>query len=276
MHACLATVPASPDRENEDFVAATARGAVLLDGAGTPAGSDSGCVHGVSWYVRQLGAALLIDLARDAADLTGCLRSAVAQVRDMHDGRCDLSHPGSPSATVVLVRRSGPALDYLVLADSALVIDRPAHDPLVITDDREARIGRDLRTCMDTLDAGTREHADARREYIEALRGRRNRPGGFWVASVDPDAADEALTGSVPLTDVQAAALLSDGASRLVDRFNLATWPAALKILATDGPAELIRRVREAEASDPHGNRWPRGKTYDDASVAYLTRWGDT
>jgi len=37
------------------------------------------------------------------------------------------------------------------------------------------------------------------------------------------------------------------------------------------GPAELIRRVRRAERSDPDGKRWPRGKPSDDASAVYCT-----
>ncbi|MEU8269387.1 hypothetical protein AB0B89_19795 [Sphaerisporangium sp. NPDC049002] len=87
-----------------------------------------------------------------------------------------------------------------------------------------------------------------------------NRDGGFWVAAPDPLAAEQALTGTLPADQIRAAALLSDGASRFVDRFGLATWRQVLDILAQDGPAELIRQVRQAERSDLHGKRWPRGK----------------
>ena len=47
MQVTLATTPADPARPNEDFVAASPDAAVLLDGAGTPMGSESGCTHGV-------------------------------------------------------------------------------------------------------------------------------------------------------------------------------------------------------------------------------------
>ena len=33
---------------------------------------------------------------------------------------------------------------------------------------------------------------------------------------------------------------------------------------------QLLRRTRKAEADDPHGRRWPRGKATDDATVLYL------
>jgi hypothetical protein len=66
-------------------------------------------------------------------------------------------------------------------------------------------------------------------------------------------------------------ALLSDGASRLVDRFAVTTWAEVLHLLAVEGPDALIRRVRVTERSDPRGTRWPRGKLYDDATAAYRT-----
>lgn len=260
---------AAPGRPNEDFVAATSDAIVLLDGAGTPAGSESGCVHGVAWYARSLGSNLIAGLAQDGKPLTEILAEGIKAVASLHDFVCDLDHPGSPSATVVMLRRTADTLDYLVLADSVLVLDTlDAAEPLVVCDDREALVGAAHRTSMDALPSGSPEHAAAHRKYVETLREHRNRDGGFWVAAADPLAAEQALTGTVPTSGVRAAALLSDGASRLVDRFHLATWRQALDVLAGSGPAELIRRVREAERSDPDGSRWPRGKTYDDATAA--------
>jgi hypothetical protein len=64
--------------------------------------------------------------------------------------------------------------------------------------------------------------------------------------------------------------LLSDGASRLVDVFGLATWDELLVLLEESGPGELVRRVRAAEAADPQGRRWPRTKGSDDATPIYL------
>jgi Protein phosphatase 2C len=267
----FASIPAKPNQPNEDFVAATPDAVVLLDGAGTPTGSESGCVHGVAWFVRRLGTALLSSMTRDdGSDLVECLAASIGGVRSLHADTCDLEHPGSPSATVVAVKVREQTLDYLVLADSMLVLDLST-ELRVVTDDREAQIGAQFRARMDALPNGTLEHEKAHREYIESLRAHRNRPGGFWVASIEPDAAAQALTGSVPRTKVRAAAVLSDGASRLVDRFGLATWRGALKTLDALGPCELLRQVREAEKNDPHGSRWPRGKAHDDATAAYCS-----
>ncbi|WP_066935128.1 protein phosphatase 2C domain-containing protein [Microtetraspora fusca] len=270
MHVTFATEPASPDRPNEDFIAAIPDAVVLLDGAGTPAGSESGCSHGVAWYARTLGSILIASLTQSAGTLTEILAECIKAATSLHDFTCDVNHPGSPSATVVMLRRTGDDLDYLVLADSVLVLDViGTEDPVVITDDREGQVGKRYRTAMDALDSGTTDHTAALRTYVEAMRAHRNRDGGFWVASSDPLVAEQALTGTLPADQVRAAALLSDGASRLVDRFGLATWRQALDILAQGGPAELVRRVRDAERSDLNGKRWPRGKVFDDATAAY-------
>ena len=271
MRVTLATDPAKPDRPNEDFAAASTDAVVLLDGAGTPPGSDSGCIHGVAWYTRTLGASLLARITEDDVPLADALGAAIDHVRSLHADTCDLDHPGSPSATVVALRVRDGRLSYLVLADSVLVLDRAGEEPEAITDDREAKVGRELRKPMDALPAGTPEHDDARRTYMEALRASRNRPGGFWVAAVDPAAAQEALTGSVPVDAVDSVAVLSDGASRLADRFDVMSWSELVKLLGESGPDELIARTREAENSDPDGRRWPRGKTRDDATAVHIT-----
>jgi Protein phosphatase 2C len=271
MHVTLATEPAAAGHDNEDFVAVTPNAVVLLDGAGL-SGTDSGCVHGVAWYTRQLGATLLARLAGDDGDgLADILADAIKTVAESHAGTCDLNHVGTPSATAVIVRVHDGVLSHLVLADSVLVIrSRDGHHE-VISDNREADVARPYRSALTSTAHGTPEHDEARREFMNAIREHRNRPDGFWVAAAAPAAAYHALTGDRPVDQVDSLALLSDGAARMVDRFALATWADTLDVLHQQGPAALIAQVRTAERSDPEGKRWPRGKTYDDATAAYIT-----
>jgi hypothetical protein len=107
-------------------------------------------------------------------------------------------------------------------------------------------------------------------QLTRALRRARNRPGGYWVAAADPEAARQAVTGTLPAKSLRRAVLLSDGASRLVDPFGLATWEELLALLEESGPDELLRQVRAAEAVDPEGRQWPRTKRSDDATAVYL------
>lgn len=266
----LASTPGNADRPNEDFTAASPTAVVLVDGAGVPIHKETGCSHGVAWYARTLATAYLAEIGRsDGGDLVDGLAHAIEYVRSQHVGACDLDHPDTPSATVIAVRRGEDELEYLVLADSVLVLDRDGRSPEVITDGRLAEVNRELRRPMEALPGGSPERADAYRHYLKALAAHRNAPDGFWVAGAAPKAAMQALTGTVPLTGLTAFALLSDGASRLVDSFHLADWAQLLRIVAEHGPAEVIERVRAAEHSDPDGDRWPRAKVHDDATVAY-------
>lgn len=270
MRIAIATSPAGPARPNEDFAAATANGVILLDGAGL-AGTTSTCRHGVAWYTRHLGAAILAGLPDTGRNLTAVLADAIDETARLHAGTCPLDDPGTPCATVVIARVTGGRLQYLVLADSVLVLDRPGAAPTVITDNREAIVGAIHRADMDAHANGTTAHDEALRVYVETMRRYRNQPGGFWVAAADPAAAHQAVTGDRSVSDVERVLLLSDGASRMVDRFGLATWPEVFRLADAYGPGEVIRRVREAEASDPYGARWPRGKIHDDATIAYGT-----
>ena len=271
----IATEPAAPNTPNEDFVVATPQEVVVIDGAGS-AGTPSGCMHGVSWYVRQLGRSLIGRLAiREGAGLTEILADAIREVAYAHCSTCDLSHPGTPSAAVVLLRERPPQLEYLVLADSTVILAR-GQEVAAICDDREATASRKLRDALDASPNGTPEHDVALRQFIRDMQSLRNRPGGFWVAAADPEAAHEALTGNTRLDGLTAAAALTDGAARLVDRFNVTDWPGFLEIAAREGPAEIIRRTRAVEHSDPAGRRWKRGKATDDASIAYCTKFAAT
>lgn len=105
---------------------------------------------------------------------------------------------------------------------------------------------------------------------IDALRARRNQPGGYWIAKDDPKVATQAVTGSVPVGQLHGAALLSNGASRIVDPYQLAEWPAILELVRTRGPDEILRQIREAETK-PAGSL-PGFYQADDATDGCLLR----
>jgi Protein phosphatase 2C len=256
----LATNAGKPGWDNEDFVAAVPSAVVLLDGAGI-SGIEEICRHGVAWYTHRLGGALTGRLSRDdGRDLRAMLADAIEEVADDHRDTCDVTDPSSPSATVVLFRLNGDRADYLVLSDSFLVLEEGGATR-VITDEREVAIRQQYAAPMLAAVKDTPEYDQARAEAIKGFRASRNQPGGFWVAKNDPRAAQEAVVDSVPTADLTSATLLSNGASRIVDRFGLTDWPGVVAMLGNEGPAEVIHKVREAEAKGDH----------DDATIAYCT-----
>ena len=266
MHVSMATSAGRSGQPNEDFAGAVPGAAVLLDGAGIP-GTESICSHGVAWYTHRLGGALLGRLSRnDGRDLAAILATTIGEIAADHRDTCDIANPSSPQATVAIVRSHGGRLDYLLLADSFLVLDQVRGGPQVITDEREVTTRRICSASLDGVPRGTPEYDRIRDSCVEAMRASRNQPGGYWVAKDDPHAAEEAVTGSQPLHDLDSVALLSNGASRIVSPYGLTDWPGVLDLLGANGPADLIRRVRQAEAAGGADARAP-----DDATVAHCT-----
>ncbi|WP_242902930.1 protein phosphatase 2C domain-containing protein [Actinomadura terrae] len=236
---------AAPGRPNEDFVAAGPGWVVLLDGATEPDGVDSGCRHDPAWLVRRVGGQIAARLALEGGQpLPDLVAEAIKVTGEAHTATCDLANPDSPSATVSLLRRRDEVVEWYVLADSPIVVD-----------DGQVRVFRDDR--VDRLPSYTQE----------SVRRSRNSPGGFWVASTRPEAAYEGLTGEVPVRGLTRAAVLSDGASRLVEKFGALGWDELLDLLDEAGPTELVRRTRAAEA---RADVRPGSKRYDDATAVLV------
>jgi hypothetical protein len=173
--------------------------------------------------------------------------AAIKDVRAAHASTCDLLNPDSPSATVAVLRRRGEALEYLVLGDSPIVLRRRDGSFTRVADDRASAL------------PGGRPYT------AELVRDHRNEPGGFWVASTDPGAAHQAITGTAPMAQIAEAGLFTDGVTRLADWYGH-TWQSIFSCLRAQGPAGLIELVRAAEQQQAP----PRGKRHDDATVVYI------
>jgi hypothetical protein len=238
----------APGRVNEDYAVCGNDWAVVLDGATAPPGVDSGCIHDVPWLVRHLAAAVTRRILLDSAPLTDLLAASITETRDAHGPACDLSNPDSPSSTISIVRIRGEALDYLALADSPIVICGADHVLTPIADDRTA-------------------HLPGGRPYtLDLVRSLRNKPGGFWVASTDPEAAYQAVTGSLPFAPGTEIGIFTDGASRLVEFYGY-DWDQVFSVLAGSGPAGVIALVRSAELEKPLRD----AKQHDDATAVFMT-----
>ncbi|MFI0409651.1 hypothetical protein [Actinomadura sp. 3N508] len=150
MRVTWATDQGSAERGNEDFVAAASGAVVVLDGCGLALGTDLGCAHGTAWYARSLGTRLLARMldgigppggpsggppagppvgppegahTPGTRPLVARLAGAIADVAASHRATCDLRMPTTPAATVLALRLRGDVVDYLVLADSTVLLD---------------------------------------------------------------------------------------------------------------------------------------------------------
>lgn len=271
MYASIATRQGQPDKENEDWVGASPKVVVLLDGLSSASDGGSGCRHGTPWYVDRLGSRLIMVASDHGIDLSHALALAISNVADLHP-ECDVTHADSPSATVAVLRTAhgGETVEYLVLADARIVLET-SNGVQVVTDDRVDQVANKEKDVALGSRIGSNEQKEAVDALIAKQKPLRNRPDGYWVAGGDPRAAGYAFSGAIPSSALIRAALLSDGASRAVDVFGKMSWSEALDTMRDRGPDYLISLVRSIERTDPDGARWPRFKTADDATAAYVT-----
>jgi hypothetical protein len=255
----LVSEPGHPDRPNEDFASlglpASGQGGslVVLDGV-TPPQGGTGCLHSVPWFTSHLGGALSeLTVSLTDVPLVDTLSRAIARTAEVHTETCDLSHPRTPQATVVLARWSPETVEYLILSDSALLAESPDGTITPLLDDRLSRLPR---TAL-----ATDAHIDA---------NVRNKEGGFFTAAADPSVAARAVTGVLPRRDVRALAALTDGATRWVEKFREGDWGDCLRLVRKEGAQALVERVRELERGDVQRAFLGRSKRHDDATVAYV------
>lgn len=257
---------AGSSRPNEDWVGAIPDAVVVLDGVTPPPVSNRGCTHSVPWFTNLLGKHLLA-LVQEDRSLADALAAAIDLTNGSH-GSCDLTGMGTPAAAVAVLRRRELELDYLVLADTSVVMDTTSDGVEVFTDDRVKNADpKGIKRSLG-MKVGSLEHARSVAKMSVTQLVKRNVPGGYWVASTDPQAAENAITGRKLVASVRRVAVLTDGASCVVDTYRELQWDTMLDCVQARGPRELIRDIRKLEGSDPEGVRWPRFKPSDDATVA--------
>ncbi|MFF6997277.1 protein phosphatase 2C domain-containing protein [Streptomyces sp. NPDC008313] len=255
----LVSEPGDPARPNEDFASvglpASGQGGslVVLDGV-TPPGGEVGCLHTVPWFCSRLGGSLT-ELSVSDRDLTlpQVLARAIARTAEAHASTCDLSHPRTPQATVVLVRWSADHVEYLVLSDSVLLVEAADGSVTALLDDRLARLPRELLATDAVADATVR-----------------NKEGGFFTAAADPSVVSRATAGVLPRAGVRSLTALTDGATRWVDTFGEGDWAECLGIVREEGARALVGRVRALERADAERIRLRRSKRHDDATVVHV------
>ncbi|MFF3344058.1 protein phosphatase 2C domain-containing protein [Streptomyces sp. NPDC002779] len=255
----LVSEPGDAARPNEDFASvglpASGQGGavVVLDGVTPPRGA-TGCLHSVPWFTARLGGALTeLTVSLPDVPLTDALSLALARTAEAHRGTCDLSHPRTPQATVVLARWSPETVEYLILSDSALLVESPDGTLTPYLDDRLSLLPRSALATDEMVDAGLR-----------------NKEGGFFTAAADPSVAARAVTGTLPRTEVRALAALTDGATRWVDTFGAGEWPDLFDVVRKEGAQSLIDQVRALELADEDRAFLRRSKTHDDATVVFI------
>lgn len=99
---------------------------------------------------------------------------------------------------MVVARWTPATVEYLVLSDSALLLESPDGVVTPVLDDRLSLLPRSALATDALVDSTVR-----------------NKEGGFFTAAADPSVARRAVTGTVPRHEVRALTALTDGSRPL-------------------------------------------------------------
>ncbi|MEU1813501.1 hypothetical protein [Micromonospora aurantiaca (nom. illeg.)] len=270
---CSAATLRGDRTTNQDQYVVVDGAAAVLDGATSwlhtdqePESRDGG------WYTRVLGAALAVRLPGHGTPLDVILEAAIADVR----GTYGLKPGDSPYSTATLTRWNAKIIDLLVLGDTPALVHYNDGTNVLVADERLAATAPAERDAYrDHLREG-RGFDDDLADLIATLqrteRHSFNQPGGFWVAEAEPAAAGHAVCRTLPVDEVDALTLMTDGAAASVTDYELTDWAGMHSELSRHGIAAWLHRTHLTEETDPDGRRWPRTKKHDDKTALHLAK----
>jgi len=264
MRVLAAQLPRPP--AGADRVVVTPAAVVVLDGAS----AFGPATVSPADYADQLGTEIASAIsASPAAPLMQILATAITATATA----LNLHGDEGPSSTVAIARVNDGTADLLLLGDSYIAY-RSAGATVVLTDDRLGHLGLpQARLYRERLAAGSGygpAHTAILRRLQAGQRARRNVPGGYWIASTDPEAAKQAVTLSLPAASLDWIILATDGAIDTARRLGLEDWEA----IACSDQATLSGLLRQCheweEDADPDGRQYPRAKRHDDKAIAII------
>lgn len=183
---------------------------------------------------------------------------------------------GAPSCAIAIARECAGEIELSSLCDS-FAVARLVDGTYVVVQNNAPPVDTMLNEYMGQLLEQGMSVEEARVEIFKILSVERprlmNRPGGYWVFADDPGVGREAVTASIPVDQVDAILLATDGFGRLFDLFGAVGGPEELLELAVrDGLPELHRLLRRLELTPGSMRLHPRPSIQDDATAILLTR----
>ncbi|WP_344858022.1 protein phosphatase 2C domain-containing protein [Amycolatopsis ultiminotia] len=239
--------------------------ALVLDGASAFEPVDVS----TSTYVNHLANEISANL-KEGPEVA--LAESVAAAIEETARELDLKAGNAPSSTVSLLRERDDSVDIFCLGDSAIYYGADDGEPIELIDLRLANLGiTQHRAYRERIAAGhgyDARHRELLSELQREQRKCRNRPGGYWIAETDPDAARHGYTRTVPRKDITWAVLATDGAYGPMLHLGLANWALLARQPAPTLERTLAECARWEHEVDPDGRLLPRAKVSDDKALA--------
>lgn len=273
----LAALSEAAGVSNEDVLGLRLPGAAwVIDGA---TASTSRAIEGKTapeWYASELSAALTECRTIDARSwLKEALKRTLDRYRTLVP---DDDIAPRPSAAIAAVKLDGNSLTTIALGDVMVMVWSNAADQVrQIHGGEVSSTEQEFESQLQELLAEGLPLDRARHQTLECVERRRqekmNRDGGYWIASLVPEAADHALQYTTHVLPGDRVLLASDGFVA-AERYGIVRdWASVMR--GEPGLEFVYRETRQIEAADPDSRQFPRIKASDDATALLLEVAGD-
>jgi serine/threonine protein phosphatase PrpC len=266
------TISSPGDDINEDAYNLCDDLACVIDGASASTHRLIAGQSPAAWLGRALSKALAASI--DQIEIREWLRQALEILRMWYFREIpkDDIMP-RPSAAIAGVRLIGDTLSCISLGDvTTMMFGAPSYATTLLSGGHRPPIELDFqRRYTEMLEAGA-DALKARRTILRDIERRRlqrmNKEGGYWIASVEPEAAAHARVKSVKVAPGDVVLIASDGFLAAQYYGLIDNWQR----LVTDGLSlrHLIDALRAVERNDPECVKFPRLKISDDATALLL------
>lgn len=259
---------------NEDSVFAAKSFLVVIDGA-----TGLNGIHltdkdtDAAWLAQRLCELLSHDLSDLSASVPEILKKAAAQIKSELDAMgYDKYENSCPSAGAAIARLNGDKLECFSLGDVPVIISKKDGSVKYICDGalsaRDDKVIEQMKAIHDKTGCTV---AEARQQVNDILLKNRiemNQDGAYYCFEPTGSGIDHITHEEVPLADISAIALMSDGFYAALSCFKIVSDQAQLMRLLTDGKAEqILNSLKSLAHEDCDLNRFPRFKIMDDSSV---------
>jgi hypothetical protein len=273
------SLPGRPGKPNEDAMGEGGSVAFVLDGA-TGLG-DAPLMPGDSdaaWVSRTAAEALAVHAPGFAGDLDSLVYKATQDVeRAFKATRLREAYEAFeiPWATLAMCGVTSGWLNLAFLGDSRLLVRDEAGAVHHFGAPLKYRKGEQALARKMIAGAGGKTLGiDTIRETVmpqlRAARARVNTPEGYWLVGPDPRAAAHVAKTQMRIGAGAMVLLMTDGFYALIEDYGRYDDAGLIRAAVGQGLAALGDELREIEACDPAGERYPRMKASDDATAMLI------
>jgi hypothetical protein len=270
------SLPGHPEKPNDDAFACADNAAVVLDGA-TGLGDPLMPGKSDAAWLAHFGANRLMAHIREGNGPHQAVQHSLQDAETSFSAlrrRAPKETYEIPFASMMFVVAGEGEFDAQWFGDCVALVKRGGEPAEIVGDAIEKR---EFEAARVAKLAEKHELSPAagfnRPEYLTALRRVRNRVNtetGTWLFGPDARAADHAGAKRVSVAPGSLVLLATDGFLALVSDYRRYTAETLIEAANTAGLKALGEELRDIEANDSEGRKYPRFKTSDDATALLL------